>query len=69
VVGNSGTRRLAFHRSSPQPGLPPDDPVPARYRRALLVWLFAYVQYAAGSTFNTVPGSDEHVVAHGSTKS
>lgn len=67
-----GTFFMAFHSAQgPQLGLP--QMIQSRpqfgYVGALLVWLFAYVQYAGFNVFNTVLAGDAlHTTAHGSTK-
>ena len=67
-----GTLFMAFHSAQgPQLGLP--QMIQSRpqfgYIGALLVWLFAYIQYAGFNIFNTVlAGQSMHVVAHGPTK-
>ena len=55
-----GTLFMAFHSAQgPQLGLP--QMIQSRpqfgYVGALLVWLFAYVQYAGFNVFNTILGS------------
>ena len=73
VVGTLvGTLFMAFHSAQgPQLGLP--QMIQSRpqfgYLGALLVWLFAYVQYAGFNIFNSVlAGQSMHTTAHGSTK-
>ncbi len=73
VVGTLvGTLFMAFHSAQgPQLGLP--QMIQSRpqfgYLGALLVWLFAYVQYAGFNVFNTVlAGQSMHSTAHGPTK-
>jgi NCS1 nucleoside transporter family len=67
-----GTLFMAFHSAQgPQLGLP--QMIQSRpqfgYLGALLVWLFAYVQYAGFNVFNTVLGGESlSDTAHGSTK-
>lgn len=67
-----GTLFMAFHSAQgPQLGLP--QMIQSRpqfgYLGALLVWLFAYVQYAGFNVFNTILGGESmSTVAHGSTK-
>ncbi|HWG63721.1 MAG TPA: cytosine permease [Streptosporangiaceae bacterium] len=67
-----GTLFMAFHSAQgPQLGLP--QMIQSRpqfgYIGALLVWLFAYVQYAGFNVFNTILGGEAmSVTAHGSTK-
>jgi nucleobase:cation symporter-1, NCS1 family len=67
-----GTLFMAFHSAQgPQLGLP--QMIQSRpqfgYVGALLVWLFAYVQYAGFNVFNTILGSDAmSLTAHGSAK-
>src|SRR6202030_837401 len=67
-----GTFFMAFHSTQgPQLGLP--QMIQSRpqfgYVGALLVWLFAYVQYAGFNVFNTILGSDAmSLTAHGSAK-
>src|ERR1700742_4792484 len=67
-----GTFFMAFHPTQgPQLGLP--QMIQSRpqfgYLGALLVWLFAYIQYAGFNVFNTVLGGESmSTVAHGSTK-
>ena len=66
-----GTLFMAFHSAQgPQLGLP--QMIQSRpqfgYLGALLVWLFAYLQYAGFNIFNSVLGAESmHVTAHGST--
>jgi nucleobase:cation symporter-1, NCS1 family len=73
VVGTLvGTLFMAFHSAQgPQLGLP--QMIQSRpqfgYLGALLVWLFAYVQYAGFNVFNSVlAGESMSTVAHGPTK-
>lgn len=73
VVGTLvGTLFMAFHSAQgPQLGLP--QMIQSRpqfgYIGALLVWLFAYVQYAGFNVFNTILASDAmNQTAHGSVK-
>src|SRR6201996_1080161 len=73
VIGTLvGTLFMAFPSAQgPQLGLP--QMIQSRpqfgYLGALLVWLFAYVQYAGFNVFNTVlVGDSMSTVAHGSTK-
>jgi NCS1 nucleoside transporter family len=67
-----GTTFMAFHSAQgPQLGLP--QMIQSRpqfgYIGALLVWLFAYIQYAGFNVFNTILGGDAmHATAHGSAK-
>jgi NCS1 nucleoside transporter family len=67
-----GTLFMAFHSAQgPQLGLP--QMIQSRpqfgYIGALLVWLFAYVQYAGFNIFNSILGADAMSrTAHGSTK-
>ncbi|MFJ9373283.1 purine-cytosine permease family protein [Streptomyces sp. NPDC101455] len=67
-----GTFFMAFHSAQgPQLGLP--QMIQSRpqfgYVGALLVWLFAYVQYAGFNVFNTIlAGEALHTTAHGGTK-
>jgi nucleobase:cation symporter-1, NCS1 family len=67
-----GTLFMAFHSAQgPQLGLP--QMIQSRpqfgYIGALLVWLFAYVQYAGFNVFNSILGADAmSKTAHGSTK-
>src|SRR5690349_9361334 len=67
-----GTLFMAFHSAQgPQLGLP--QMIQSRpqfgYVGALLVWLFAYVQYAGFNVFNTILGGDAMSrTAHGSVK-
>src|SRR6266550_3748752 len=67
-----GTLFMAFHSAQgPQLGLP--QMIQSRpqfgYVGALLVWLFAYVQYAGFNVFNTILGGDAMSrTAHGSAK-
>ncbi len=67
-----GTLFMAFHSAQgPQLGLP--QMIQSRpqfgYVGALLVWLFAYVQYAGFNVFNSILGADAMTqVAHGSNK-
>ena len=66
-----GTLFMAFHSAQgPQLGLP--QMIQSRpqfgYLGALLVWLFAYVQYAGFNVFNTIlAGEAMSSTAHGST--
>ena len=66
-----GTLFMAFHSAQgPQLGLP--QMIQSRpqfgYIGALLVWLFAYLQYAGFNVFNSILGADAmHSTAHGST--
>ena len=63
---------MAFHSAQgPQLGLP--QMIQSRpqfgYVGALLVWLFAYVQYAGFNVFNTILGGEAMSrTAHGSVK-
>jgi nucleobase:cation symporter-1, NCS1 family len=73
VVGTLvGTLFMAFHSAQgPQLGLP--QMIQSRpqfgYIGALLVWLFAYVQYAGFNVFNTILGGDAmSITAHGPVK-
>jgi nucleobase:cation symporter-1, NCS1 family len=73
VVGTLvGTLFMAFHSAQgPQLGLP--QMIQSRpqfgYVGALLVWLFAYVQYAGFNVFNTILGGDAmSITAHGPVK-
>ncbi|HEY4465691.1 MAG TPA: cytosine permease [Streptosporangiaceae bacterium] len=73
VVGTLvGTLFMAFHSAQgPQLGLP--QMIQSRpqfgYVGALLVWLFAYVQYAGFNVFNTILGGEAmSTTAHGPTK-
>jgi NCS1 family nucleobase:cation symporter-1 len=73
VIGTLvGTLFMAFHSAQgPQLGLP--QMIQSRpqfgYIGALLVWLFAYVQYAGFNVFNTILAGDAmHTTAHGSVK-
>jgi NCS1 family nucleobase:cation symporter-1 len=73
VIGTLvGTLFMAFHSAQgPQLGLP--QMIQSRpqfgYLGALLVWLFAYVQYAGFNVFNSVIGGQAMSrTAHGSTK-
>jgi nucleobase:cation symporter-1, NCS1 family len=73
VVGTLvGTLFMAFHSAQgPQLGLP--QMIQSRpqfgYVGALLVWLFAYVQYAGFNVFNTILGGDAmSLTAHGPIK-
>jgi nucleobase:cation symporter-1, NCS1 family len=73
VIGTLvGTLFMAFHSAQgPQLGLP--QMIQSRpqfgYLGALLVWLFAYVQYAGFNVFNTVLAGDAMSrTAHGSVK-
>ncbi|MBV9854276.1 MAG: cytosine permease [Streptosporangiaceae bacterium] len=67
-----GTLFMAFHSAQgPQLGLP--QMIQSRpqfgYLGALLVWLFAYIQYAGFNVFNTILGGDAmNRVAHGPVK-
>ncbi|HEU5267187.1 MAG TPA: cytosine permease [Jatrophihabitans sp.] len=67
-----GTLFMAFHSAQgPQLGLP--QMIQSRpqfgYVGALLVWLFAYIQYAGFNVFNSILGAESmHTTAHGSTK-
>ncbi|MHB1431923.1 MAG: purine-cytosine permease family protein [Streptosporangiaceae bacterium] len=67
-----GTLFMAFHSAQgPQLGLP--QMIQSRpqfgYIGALLVWLFAYLQYAGFNVFNTILGGDAmHTTVGGSTK-
>jgi nucleobase:cation symporter-1, NCS1 family len=67
-----GTLFMAFHSAQgPQLGLP--QMIQSRpqfgYVGALLVWLFAYVQYAGFNVFNTILGGEAmSQTAHGSVK-
>jgi nucleobase:cation symporter-1, NCS1 family len=67
-----GTLFMAFHSAQgPQLGLP--QMIQSRpqfgYLGALLVWLFAYVQYAGFNVFNTIlAGESMSTVAHGPVK-
>src|SRR6201981_2415688 len=67
-----GTFFMAFHSAQgPQLGLP--QMIQSRpqfgYIGALLVWLFAYVQYAGFNVFNTILGGEAMSrTAHGSVK-
>jgi nucleobase:cation symporter-1, NCS1 family len=73
VIGTLvGTLFMAFHSAQgPQLGLP--QMIQSRpqfgYLGALLVWLFAYVQYAGFNVFNTILAGDAMSrTAHGSVK-
>jgi NCS1 family nucleobase:cation symporter-1 len=73
VIGTLvGTMFMAFHSAQgPQLGLP--QMIQSRpqfgYIGALLVWLFAYIQYAGFNVFNTILAGDAmHTTAHGSVK-
>jgi nucleobase:cation symporter-1, NCS1 family len=73
VVGTLvGTLFMAFHSAQgPQLGLP--QMIQSRpqfgYIGALLVWLFAYIQYAGFNVFNTILAGDAmNRTAHGSVK-
>ena len=73
VVGTLvGTLFMAFHSAQgPQLGLP--QMIQSRpqfgYIGALLVWLFAYVQYAGFNVFNSIlAGQSMNVTVHGATK-
>jgi nucleobase:cation symporter-1, NCS1 family len=73
VVGTLvGTLFMAFHSAQgPQLGLPQMIQSRAQfgYLGALLVWLFAYVQYAGFNVFNSVlAGKSMSRTAHGATK-
>ena len=67
-----GTLFMAFHSAQgPQLGLP--QMIQSRpqfgYLGALLVWLFAYLQYAGFNVFNSILAADSlHLTVHGSTK-
>src|ERR1700759_1352026 len=67
-----GTFFMAFHAAQgPQLGLP--QMIQSRpqfgYVGALLVWLFAYLQYAGFNTFNTILAGDSlHATVHGPAK-
>jgi NCS1 family nucleobase:cation symporter-1 len=67
-----GTFFMAFHSAQgPQLGLP--QMIQSRpqfgYMGALLVWAFAYLQYAGFNIFNTILGGDAlHTTVHGSAK-
>ena len=67
-----GTLFMAFHSAQgPQLGLP--QMIQSRpqfgYVGALLVWAFAYIQYAGFNVFNSVlAGEAMHQTAHGATK-
>ncbi len=67
-----GTLFMAFHSAQgPQLGLP--QMIQSRpqfgYVGALLVWAFAYLQYAGFNIFNSILGADAmHATVHGSTK-
>ncbi|MFI9808658.1 purine-cytosine permease family protein [Streptomyces sp. NPDC052301] len=67
-----GTFFMAFHSAQgPQLGLP--QMIQSRpqfgYVGALLVWLFAYVQYAGFNVFNSILAADSlHTTLHGSVK-
>jgi nucleobase:cation symporter-1, NCS1 family len=67
-----GTLFMAFHSAQgPQLGLP--QMIQSRpqfgYVGALLVWLFAYVQYAGFNVFNTILGGEAMSrTVHGSVK-
>lgn len=67
-----GTLFMAFHSAQgPQLGLP--QMIQSRpqfgYLGALLVWLFAYVQYAGFNVFNTIlAGKAMNTTAHGAVK-
>jgi nucleobase:cation symporter-1, NCS1 family len=67
-----GTLFMAFHSAQgPQLGLP--QMIQSRpqfgYIGALLVWLFAYVQYAGFNVFNTILGGEAmNQTVHGATK-
>ena len=68
-----GTLFMAFHSAQgPQLGLP--QMIQSRpqfgYIGALLVWLFAYVQYAGFNVFNSVLGGESmNTTAHGAPSS
>src|SRR6266480_1929059 len=73
VVGTLvGTLFMAFHSAQgPQLGLP--QMIQSRpqfgYVGALLVWLFAYLQYAGFNIFNTILAGDAlHATIHGPSK-
>ncbi|MGV9249202.1 purine-cytosine permease family protein [Streptomyces sp. NPDC003710] len=74
IVGGTviGTFFMAFHSAQgPQLGLP--QMIQSRpqfgYVGALLVWLFAYVQYAGFNVFNTILAGDAlHTTLHGGVK-
>jgi purine-cytosine permease-like protein len=67
-----GTLFMAFHSAQgPQLGLP--QMIQSRpqfgYIGALLVWLFAYLQYAGFNVFNSILAADSmHSTVHGNTK-
>ena len=67
-----GTLFMAFHSAQgPQLGLP--QMIQSRpqfgYVGALLVWLFAYLQYAGFNVFNSILAADSmHATVHGNTK-
>src|SRR6201994_2078373 len=67
-----GTLFMAFHSAQgPQLGLP--QMIQSRpqfgYVGALLVWLFAYLQYAGFNIFNTILAGDSlHATVHGPAK-
>ncbi|HEX2904543.1 MAG TPA: cytosine permease [Jatrophihabitans sp.] len=67
-----GTLFMAFHSAQgPQLGLP--QMIQSRpqfgYLGALLVWLFAYLQYAGFNVFNSILAGDSmHATVHGATK-
>ena len=67
-----GTLFMAFHSAQgPQLGLP--QMIQSRpqfgYIGALLVWLFAYIQYAGFNVFNSILGAESmHTTVHGPTK-
>ncbi len=67
-----GTLFMAFHSAQgPQLGLP--QMIQSRpqfgYLGALLVWLFAYLQYAGFNVFNSILGGESmHSTVHGPTK-
>src|SRR3954464_8622229 len=67
-----GTFFMAFHSAQgPQLGLPQmiQSSPQFGYVRALLVWLFAYLQYAGFNIFNTILAGDAlHVTVHGPAK-
>jgi purine-cytosine permease-like protein len=74
IVGGAllGTFFMAFHAAQgPQLGLP--QMIQSRpqfgYVGALLVWLFAYLQYAGFNIFNTILAGDAlHLTVHGPSK-
>src|SRR6476661_7701465 len=67
-----GTFFMAFHSAQgPQLGLP--QMIQSRpqfgYIGAILVWAFAYLQYAGFNIFNTILAADSmHTTVHGSTQ-